>query len=141
MLLQSGPIAPSSLGLWAVTFILGGLVVGFAWLVRRHYNYAVPAYKRIFGNDDDPTDDGHLKHSDDRFDELSESQADLSQEVDSIHDDVRKVERRQELVLSNQNAIASELGVDLERPRFYRGGRGDIDADRDRDDGPTPNDD
>lgn len=142
MLLQSGPIAPSSLGLWAVTFILGGLVTWAVWLTLRHFNYAVPAYKRIFGNEDDPTDDGHLAHSSDRFDELSESQADLTQEVESIHDDVRKFERRQELVLSNQNAIASELGVDLERPRFYRGGRGEVDpGDRDRDEGPTPGDD
>ena len=127
MLLQASPIAPSSLGLWAVTFVLGGLVVVVGWLVRRHYNIAVPAYERIFGNDDDPTDDGHLSDSEDRFDELSESHAALSEEVDSIHDDVRKLDRRQELVLSNQNAIAQELGVDLERPRFYRGGRGDVD--------------
>jgi hypothetical protein len=134
MLLQSGPITPSSLGLWAVTFILGGLVVVVAWLTRRHYNVALPTYKRVFGNDDDPTDDGHLADSADRFDGLEESHTGLRKEVDSIHDDVRKVERRQELVLSNQNAIASELGVDLERPRFYRGGRGDIDVDGDRDD-------
>lgn len=125
--LQQGPIAPSSLGLWAVTFILGGLVVVVGWLVRRHYNYAVPAYDRIFGNDADPTDDGHLAHSDTRFDELSKSHAALEEEVDLVHDDVRKVDRRQELVLSNQNAIAQELGVDLERPRFYRGGRGSVD--------------
>jgi len=127
MLLQTSPIAPSSLGLWAVTFVLGGLVVVVGWLVRRHYNIAVPAYERIFGNDDDPTDDGHLSDSEDRFDELSESHSNLAEEVDSIHDDVRKLDRRQELVLSNQNAIAQELGVDLERPRFYRGGRGDVD--------------
>lgn len=138
MLLQSGPIAPSSLGLWAVTFVLGGLVVVVGWLVRRHYNIALPTYKRVFGDEDDDTRDGHLAHSNDRFDELSEAQSELNEEVDSVHDDVRKLERRQELVLSNQNAIASELGVDLERPRFYRGGRGDVEPDRDD---PSPGDD
>lgn len=132
MLLQSGPIAPSSLGLWAVTFILGGLVVGFAWLVRRHFNYAVPAYKRLFGSDEDDTQDGHLVHSDGRFDQLDSAHSELAEEVDDIHDDVRKLERRTESVLSNQQAIADQLGVDLERPRFYRGGG---------DDAPDPADD
>jgi len=129
MLLQSGPIAPSSLGLWAVTFILGGLAVVVAWLVKRHFNYAVPAYERIFGTEEDDTDDGHLVDSYERFDTIDEALSDMNQEVDQVHDDVRKVERRQEMVLSNQKTIAKALEVDLETPRFYRGGRGDVDPD------------
>lgn len=127
MLFQTGAIEASSLGLWAVTFVLGGLVVVVAWLVRRHYHIAVPAYTRIFGDEDDPTADGHLATTDDRFDELSESHAELADEIDTLHDEVRKVDRRTELVLSNQNAIAEQLDADLERPRFYRTARGDVD--------------
>jgi hypothetical protein len=141
MLLQSGPIAPSSIGLWAVTFILGGLVAIVAWLVRRHYSIAVPAHDRIFGNGDDPTDDGHLADADVRFDQLGDAHAALSDEVDSIHDDVRKVDRRQELVLSNQAAIADALDVELERPRFYRVGRGDTKHDHGDPEDPDPSDD
>lgn len=138
MLLQAGPIAPSSLGLWAVTFVLGGLVVVVAWLVRRHFTFAVPVYRRVFGDEDDPTSDGHLADSESRFDRLDESNtelrkefeemhADLREEVDDLHGDVRKVERRQEVSISNQAAIAEELGVDLDRPNVYREGRSDRD--------------
>lgn len=120
MLLQPGAIAPSSLGLWALTFILGGLVAGFGWLVRRHYSIAVPAYRRIFGNESDPTDDGHLADTESRFDTVDEAIAGLKRETDSIHDDVKTVERRQDTVLSNQTAIAEALDVDLENPRSHR---------------------
>lgn len=130
-MIQSGPIAPSSLGLWAVTFLLGGLVAWCAWLTLRHFNYARPAYDRLFGDDGDDTRDGHLVASGDRFDDLDTAHREVRQEVEALHDDVRKLERRQETTLSNQTAIAEALDVDLERPRFYRGGRGDVDPDAD----------
>lgn len=134
MILNTGPIAPSSLGLWAVTFILGGLVVGFAWLVRRHYQIAVPVYTRVFGDDSDTTDGGHLANSEERFDSLDDATDDIASEVDGLHADVRKLERRQDAVLSNQKAIAEAVGADLERPRIYRAGRPAKDRNRDRDD-------
>jgi len=127
MLIQASPIAPSSLGLWAVTFVLGGLATVVVWLVKRHFDYAVPAYRRIFGKEEDETDDGHLVDSYERFNSLDEAVTELQRETDQVHDDVRKVERRQELVLSNQKTIANALDVDLDTPRFYRGGRGDVD--------------
>lgn len=130
MLLQAGAIAPSSLGLWAVTFVLGGLVVTVAWLVKRHYNIALPVYRRVFGDEDDPTSDGHLSDSERRFDnvdaaieEIRDEVDGLQKDVDEVHDDVRKVERRQEVSISNQAAIADELGVELDRPNLYREGR------------------
>lgn len=119
MLVQSGPVAPSSLGLWAVTFVLSGLVAVVAWLVRRHFSYSVPAYKRIFGEDDDKTDDGHLVNSFERLNNIDESVGHLDDEVDDVRRTVHKVERRQDTVLSNQMAIADELGVDLEEPRVF----------------------
>ena len=115
-----------------MVFGFGCIVSWLVWLSMRHINYAVPAYKRLFGKENDDTYEGHLVDSDTRFDELDDAHSELSTEVDSIHDDVRKVERRQESVLSNQQAIADQLGVDLERPRFYRGGG---------DDAPDPADD
>lgn len=120
MILQTGPIAPSSLGLWAVTFVLGGLVAWASWLTLRHFNFAVPAHRRLFGAEEDETNDGHLSDSNDRFDSLDDAHAELADEVDDVHDDLRKVEKRQEYVLSNQVAIARELGVDLDKPKFYR---------------------
>lgn len=119
MLLQTGPIAPSSLGIWALTFVLGGLVVVVGWLVRRHFNYAVPAHERIFGTDEDDTADGHLVDSSERFNTIDDSVAHLDEEVDDVRRTVRKVERRQDTVLSNQAAIADELGVDLQQPRVF----------------------
>jgi len=119
MLLQTGPIAPSSIGLWALTFVLGGLVVVVGWLVRRHFNYAVPAYERIFGTDEDDTADGHLVNSYERFNTIDDSVAHLDEEVDDIRRTVRKVERHQDTLLSNQSAIADELGVDLQQPRVF----------------------
>lgn len=129
MLLQAGPIAPSSIGIWALTFLLGGLSAVVAWLVRRHYAFAVPAYERIFGTEDDDTDDGHLVNSYERFNSIDDAVVELQRETDQVHDDVRKVERRQELVLSNQKTIANALDVDLDSPRVYRAGRGDVDRD------------
>lgn len=129
MLLQTGPIGPSSIGVWAVTFIFSGVVVVVAWLVRRHYNIAVPAYERIFGADEDPTDEGHLSDTESHFSSVDDAVADLKRETEQLHDDVRTIERRQEVVLSNQSAIADGLDVDLERPQFYRGGRGDVEPD------------
>jgi len=129
ILLQSGPIGASSLGIWAITFIFSGVVVVVSWLVRRHYNIAVPAYERIFGPDDDPTDAGHLQDTESRFNSVDQAVAELNRKTEQLHDDIRKVERRQEVVLSNQSAIADALDVDLERPHFYRGGRGDVSPD------------
>lgn len=136
---MAGAIAPSSLGLWAVTFVLGGLVVTVAWLVRRHYNVALPVYRRVFGDNDDPTTDGHLADSEERFDNVDAAIQEIRDEVDGLHEDVeevrdgvRKVERRQEVSISNQAAIAEELGVELDRPNVYREGRSGRDRDRDR---------
>ena len=110
-----------------VVFGFGSIVSWLAFLTMRHYNYVKPAYERLFGDDGDDTREGHLTDAKSRFDSIDEAQTDLRTEVDSIHDDLRKVERRQEIVLSNQTAIANGLDVDLERPRFYRSGRGDVD--------------
>lgn len=127
MALQVGPIGPSSIGAWAITVIIIAIGATVIWLVHRHYNYAMPVYRRVFGDDDDPTHDGHLQDTSDRFDEIDDAVADLNQETDDIHDDVRTIERRQEHVLSNQKSIASALDVDLDEPHFYRTGRGDVD--------------
>lgn len=112
-LLQSGPIAPSSLGLWAVTFLLGGLVVIVAWLVRRHYAYTVPAYRRIFGVKNDATANGFLEDSEDRFEQMSKDHEELCDKVSSVIDETESLSESQEIILRNQEQIAEKLDVEL----------------------------
>jgi hypothetical protein len=113
MLLQSGPIAPSSLGLWAVTFLLGGIVVILAWLVRRHYAYSVPAYRRIFGDDNDPTSAGYLKDSETRFKEMKDDHDELWSEVTEVRKKTDELNESQLRILHNQEQIANKLDVNL----------------------------
>lgn len=106
-----------------IVFAFGGFASWLAWLSLEWVVKGRPMYERFFGSDADDTADGHLVESHDRFDQLDSAHGELAAEVDDIHDDLRKVENRQEVVLSNQKAIAEGIGVDLERPRFYRAGR------------------
>lgn len=105
-----------------VIFAMGMVVSWLVWLTLRHYDTARPVYERVLG-DDETKRDGHISESENRFNELDEAHSELASRVDRVHDDVRKVEQRQDTVLSNQKKIADGLGVDLDRPRFYRGGR------------------
>jgi cell division protein FtsL len=106
-----------------VIFGAGMLVSWLVWLTLRHYDTAKPAYRRLFG-DDTTSEDGHIETSNARIDELDDHVSDLSDRVDRVHDGTRKNEQTLETVLSNQKKIADGLGVDLDRPRFYRGGGG-----------------
>lgn len=104
-----------------VIFGFGMLVSWLAFLTLRQYRYAIPAYKRLTG-DDDLEQQGHIAESGDRFDELEEAHTNLALRVDDIHTDVNRIDRRQEVVLTNQASIAEGVGVSLERQEFYRGG-------------------
>jgi len=104
-----------------VIFSTGMIVSWLVWLTLRHFNYARPAYERLFG-DASTKQDGHITDSKERFEELAEDHNRLRSRVDQIGEDVRKVDQTQDTVLSNQKKIADGLGVDLDRPRFYRGG-------------------
>ena len=122
-------VMPSSIdtgliqALIAVIIFAAGMIVSWlVWLTLRHYDTAKPVYNRVMG-DEATKQDGHISESRERFDELRENHSALADRVDRVHDDVRKVEHRQDTVLSNQKKIADGLGVDLDRPRFYRGGR------------------
>lgn len=105
-----------------IIFAAGMIVSWLVWLTLRHYDTAKPVYNRVLG-DEDLKQDGHIDEANERFDELDDAHSSLADRVDQVHEDVRKVEHRQDTVLSNQKKIADGLGVDLDRPRFYRGGR------------------
>jgi len=103
-----------------VIFAAGMIVSWLVWLTLRHYDTARPVYNRVLG-DDATKQDGHIDEAESRFNDLDEAHSNLAGRVDRVHEEVRKVEQRQDTVLSNQKKIADGLGVDLDRPRFYRG--------------------
>jgi len=106
----------------AVAIFAEGMIVSWlVWLTLRHYDTAKPVYERVLG-DDATKQEGLIDESRDRFDAIEDQHTNLAARVDRVHNDVRKVETRQDTVLSNQKKIADGIGVDLDRPRFYRGG-------------------
>lgn len=104
--------------LWAVAFGFGSIFSWLVWLTIRHYSYGKPAYEALAGGE---LDDGHLEATDDRFEGIERTQAELCSRVDEVERKVDKVDDKTERNYHLLEKVADKLDVD---GILFRGGSG-----------------
>lgn len=104
---------------WAVAFGFGSIFSWLVWLTIRHYSYGKPAYEALAGGE---LDDGHLEATDDRFEGIERTQAELCTRVDDVERKVDKVDQKSDRNYRLLEQIAEKANVD---GIFFRGGSSD----------------
>ena len=81
----------NDLVVWGLTFAVGSAFTWLAWLTLRHFNYAVPVYRRMTGDD---MVEGYVDKTRNQFDDLETSHEEQSEQIDEVDRKVEHVDDR-----------------------------------------------